>query len=267
MRALISAYDKTGLVSFARGLAGLGFELVASGGTATALEEAGVSTTRVEDVTGFPELLDGRVKTLHPRIHAGILARRDHPEDVAALKEQGIEPFDLVCVNLYPFERAAFGLRLEDEEVIELIDVGGPSMLRAAAKNHAHVTPVCRPEDYEDVLAELREHDGKTSREDATSPRWRSRSRWPRPTTPRSRAGSRATRRLPETFVPTFDKTLELAYGENPQQARRTTPSAAGARTSSRVSSRSPASRCRSTTSTTSRPDGSSSASSTTPPA
>jgi phosphoribosylaminoimidazolecarboxamide formyltransferase / IMP cyclohydrolase len=217
VRALISAYDKTGLVSFARGLAGLGFELVASGGTATALEKAGVQTTRVEDVTGFPELLDGRVKTLHPRIHAGILARRDHPEDVAALEEQGIEPFDLVCVNLYPFERAAFGLRLQDEEVIELIDVGGPSMLRAAAKNHAHVTPVCRPADYEDVLAELREHRGTTSPEtrrrlaaiaftvaaayDSAISRW-----------------FQGDEEMPETFVPTFDKTLELAYGENPQQ-------------------------------------------------
>ena len=217
MRALISAYDKTGLVPFARGLADLGFELVASGGTATALEEAGLHTTRVEDVTGFPELLDGRVKTLHPRIHAGILARRDHPEDLAALEEQGIEPFDLVCVNLYPFERAASGHRLEDEEVIELIDVGGPSMLRAAAKNHAHVTPVCRPEDYEEVLAELREHGGTTSPEtrrrlasiaftvaaayDSAISRW-----------------FQGDEELPEVFVPTFDKTLELAYGENPQQ-------------------------------------------------
>jgi phosphoribosylaminoimidazolecarboxamide formyltransferase/IMP cyclohydrolase len=217
VRALISAYDKTGLVPFARGLAGLGFEIVASGGTATALEEAGVQTTRVEDVTGSPEMLDGRVKTLHPRIHAGILARRDHPEDLAALKEQGIEPFDLVCVNLYPFERAAFGLRLEDDEVIELIDVGGPSMLRAAAKNHAHVTPLCRPEDYEEVLAELREHGGTTSPEtrrrlakiaftvaaayDSAISRW-----------------FQGDEEMPETLVPTFDKTLELSYGENPQQ-------------------------------------------------
>jgi phosphoribosylaminoimidazolecarboxamide formyltransferase / IMP cyclohydrolase len=217
LRALLSTYDKTGLVPFARELAELGFELVASGGTATALGQAGLQTTRVEDVTGSPELLDGRVKTLHPRIHAGILARRDHPEDVAALKEQGIEPFDLVCVNLYPFERAAFGLRLQDEEVIELIDVGGPSMLRAAAKNHAHVTPVCRPEDYEDVLAELREHGGTTSPEtrrrlatiaftvaaayDSAISRW-----------------FQGDEELPEMFVPTFDKALELAYGENPQQ-------------------------------------------------
>jgi phosphoribosylaminoimidazolecarboxamide formyltransferase / IMP cyclohydrolase len=204
-------------VPFARGLSDLGFEIVASGGTATALEDAGVQTTRVEDVTGSPELLDGRVKTLHPRIHAGILARRDHPDDLAALEEHGIEPFDLVCVNLYPFERAAFGLNLQDDEVIELIDVGGPSMLRAAAKNHAHVTPLCRPEDYAEVLAELREHGGTTSPEtrrrlatvaftvaaayDSAISRW-----------------FQGDEEMPETFVPTFDKTLELAYGENPQQ-------------------------------------------------
>ena len=106
MRALISVYDKTGLVPFARGLVDLGFELVASGGTAAALEEAGLAVTQVEDVTGFPEMLGGRVKTLHPRIHAGILARRELPEDLAVLEEHGIEPFDLVCVNLYPFELA-----------------------------------------------------------------------------------------------------------------------------------------------------------------
>jgi phosphoribosylaminoimidazolecarboxamide formyltransferase / IMP cyclohydrolase len=217
VRALISTYDKTGLVPFARGLVGLGFELVASGGTATALEEAGITTMRVEDVTGSPELLDGRVKTLHPHIHAGILARRDHPEDLAALQEHGIEPFGLVCVNLYPFERAAFGLRLQDEEVIELIDIGGPTLLRAAAKNHAHVTPVCRPEDYEEVLAELRERDGTTSPETrrrlasvafATTAAYDSAiSRW-----------FQGDEGMPETFVPTFDKTLELEYGENPQQ-------------------------------------------------
>ena len=218
MRALISVYDKTGLVPFARGLVDLGFELVSSGGTAAALQEAAVPVTRVEDVTGFPELLDGRVKTLHPRIHAGILARRDDPGDLAALEEHGIEPFDLVCVSLYPFERAAFGLRLDEPELIELIDVGGPSLLRAAAKNHHHVTPVCRPEDFDDVLTELRE------REDGTaSPETRRRlatvafamtaayesaiSRW-----------FQGDEELPETFVPTFDKTLELAYGENPQQ-------------------------------------------------
>ncbi|HSI97459.1 MAG TPA: bifunctional phosphoribosylaminoimidazolecarboxamide formyltransferase/IMP cyclohydrolase, partial [Gaiellaceae bacterium] len=162
MRALISVYDKTGLLPFARGLVDLGFELVASGGTATALEDGGISVTRVEEVTGFPELLEGRVKTLHPRIHAGILARRDRDDDVTALAEHGIEPFDLVCVNLYQFELVADRAGLADDEVIEMIDVGGPSMLRAAAKNYSHVVPVCRHEDYDGVLHELRARGGET---------------------------------------------------------------------------------------------------------
>jgi phosphoribosylaminoimidazolecarboxamide formyltransferase / IMP cyclohydrolase len=217
VRALISVYDKTGLVPFARGLADLGFELVSSGGTAAALEESSVPVTRVEDVTGFPELLEGRVKTLHPHIHAGILARRDRPEDVAAVAEHGIEPFDLVCVSLYPFEHVAHRIDTEEEDVIEMIDVGGPSLLRAAAKNHAHVVAVCRPEDYEDVLAELRERMGTTSPETrrrlaaiafaATAAYDSSISGW-----------FQGSTELPETFVPTFDRVLDLAYGENPHQ-------------------------------------------------
>ncbi len=190
---------------------------MSSGGTAAALGEASVAVTRVEDVTGFPELLDGRVKTLHPMIHAGILARRDRPEDVAALAEHGVEPFDLVCVNLYPFEHVAHRLGVEDDDVIEMIDVGGPSLLRAAAKNHAHVVPVCRPEDYEGVLAELRERAGTTTPETrrrlatvafaATAAYDSSISRW-----------FQGEEELPETFVPTFDRVLDLAYGENPHQ-------------------------------------------------
>ena len=139
MRALISVYDKTGLVAFARGLVDVGFELVASGGTAAALEEARLVVTSVEDVTGFPEMLHGRVKSLHPRIHAAILARRDVAEDLASLKKHGIEPFDLVCVNLYPFARVAGQLNAGENEIVEMIDVGGPAMLRAAAKNHASI--------------------------------------------------------------------------------------------------------------------------------
>ncbi len=124
MRALISVHDKTGLVPFARGLADLGFELVASGGTATALADAGLAITRVEELTGFPEMLGGRVKTLHPRVHAGILARRSRGDDLAQLEEHGIEPFDLVCVNLYPFELVADRAGMADDDVIEMIDVG-----------------------------------------------------------------------------------------------------------------------------------------------
>jgi phosphoribosylaminoimidazolecarboxamide formyltransferase/IMP cyclohydrolase len=217
VRALISVYDKTGLVPFARGLSELGFELVASGGTAAALEETGLAVTRVEDVTGFPELLGGRVKTLHPRIHAGILARRELEEDVAALAEHGIAPFDLVCVGLYPFEVVAQSPDASDEEVVEMIDIGGPAMLRAAAKSHASVTPVCQPEDYEPVLAELRSHG-------STSPRTRRRLAASAfaTTAAYEAAIARWFQRddaFPETIALAFDKALDLTYGENPHQA------------------------------------------------
>src|SRR5262245_41021457 len=146
MRALISVYDKVGVADFARGLAELGWEIVASGGTAAHLEEHGVEVTRVESLTGFPEILGHRVVTLHPAVHGGILARRDQPGDVADLEEHGIEPFDLVCVNLYPFT---------DHETVEMIDIGGPSLLRGAAKNFEHVAPVSHPGQYANVLAEV----------------------------------------------------------------------------------------------------------------
>ncbi len=138
MRALISTYDKTGLEFFARGLAELGWELVASGGTAAYLEELGLTIERVEALTDSPEMLGGRVKTLHPRIHAAILARRDEDDDVATLERYEIEPFDLVCVNFYPFARIAAQKGVTEEQAVEMIDVGGPSMLRGAAKNFAH---------------------------------------------------------------------------------------------------------------------------------
>src|SRR5207302_703996 len=149
-------YDKRGLQEFARGLAELGWELVASGGTADFLEhEVGLDVERVEDLTGVAEMLGGRVKTLHPTIHAAILARRDRRDDLAALAEHEIEPFDLVCVNLYPFTEIAGRFGVREEEAVEMIDIGGPSMLRGAAKNFAHVAPVCRPEQYDVVLHEL----------------------------------------------------------------------------------------------------------------
>src|SRR5438034_4814054 len=156
MRALISVYDKGGLEEFARGLAQLDVELVASGGTATFLNKLGIHVTRVEELTEVPELLGGRVKTLHPRIHAAILARRDDAGDLAALDEHSIRPFDLVCVNLYPFSEVAGRHGVREEEAVEMIDVGGPSMLRGAAKNFAHVAPVCRPGQYGPLLEELR---------------------------------------------------------------------------------------------------------------
>jgi phosphoribosylaminoimidazolecarboxamide formyltransferase / IMP cyclohydrolase len=217
VRALISVYDKTGLVSFARGLCDLGFELVASGGTAAALVEAGLAVTSVEEVTGFPELLEGRVKTLHPRVHAGILARRDAASDVEALGEHGIAPVDLVCVNLYPFEHVAERPGAAADAIVEMIDVGGPSLLRAAAKNHAHVVVVARPEEYERVLAELREGNGGVS----AATRARLASIAFATTAAYDSAIARWFQRdeeLPETFVPAFDLVLGLAYGENPHQ-------------------------------------------------
>ena len=149
MRALLSVYDKAGLVEFARGLSALGVELVASGGTATALRDAGLPSVDVAEVTGFPEMLGGRVKTLHPRIHAGILADLEVPEHAAALREHDITAIDLVVCNLYPFT---------SDPSIELIDVGGPSMVRAAAKNHRHVAVVTSPTQYDGVLEELTTH-------------------------------------------------------------------------------------------------------------
>ena len=156
MRALLSVYDKTGLIDFAKGLHAMGIELVASGGTATALKDAGISHLDVSEVTGFPEMMDGRVKTLHPRIHGGILADRSKPSHVEALGEHKIDAIDIVVCNLYPFS---------SNPSIELIDVGGPTMVRAAAKNHQHVGIVTSPSQYESVLKELQEN-GKLS--DAT---------------------------------------------------------------------------------------------------
>jgi phosphoribosylaminoimidazolecarboxamide formyltransferase / IMP cyclohydrolase len=215
-RALISVYDKRGLEPFARGLAGLGVELVASGGTAAFLEKVGLPVTPVEELTEVPELLGGRVKTLHPRIHAAILARRDRADDSAALDEHGIEPFDLVCVNLYPFEDVVSRRAVGERDAVEMIDIGGPAMLRAAAKNFAHVAPVCRPERYDEVLLELQadndltldsrrrlaaETFGLTAAYEAAIAGWFS-----------------ALEAFPPVFLPGFTRELELAYGENPHQ-------------------------------------------------
>ena len=153
-RALLSVSDKTGLIPFATGLAAQGFEILSTGGTATALREAGLAVTDVADVTGFPEIMDGRVKTLHPNIHGGLLARRDNDSHIAAMQEQGIAGIDLLAVNLYPFEQQR--AKTDDfATLVEYIDIGGPAMLRAAAKNHEFVTVLCDPADYDDVIAEL----------------------------------------------------------------------------------------------------------------
>ncbi|CAN5289219.1 hypothetical protein BH11ACT1_BH11ACT1_23950 [soil metagenome] len=151
-RALVSVYDKTGLVELASALHAAGVELVSTGSTAATIASAGVPVTKVEDLTGFPECLDGRVKTLHPRVHAGILADTRRPDHVAQLAELGIEPFDLVVVNLYPFS-ATVASGAGPDECVELIDIGGPSMVRAAAKNHPSVAVVIDPARYRAVAA------------------------------------------------------------------------------------------------------------------
>jgi len=156
VRALLSVSDKRGVVEFARALSALGWELVSTGGTASALSAAGLPVIPVEKVTGMPELMDGRVKTLHPAVHGGLLARRDHAGDRAALEAHGIVPIDLVAVNLYPFGATVARSDTTFAQAIEQIDIGGPSMLRSAAKNHAYVIPVVDPEDYDTVIAELR---------------------------------------------------------------------------------------------------------------
>jgi phosphoribosylaminoimidazolecarboxamide formyltransferase/IMP cyclohydrolase len=215
VRALLSAYDKTGLTAFARGLADLGWDLVASGGTAAQLEAEGLSVTRVEELTGFAEMLGHRVVTLHPAVHGGILARRDVEDDVTDLIEHGIEPFDLVCVNLYPFEQTVTALDVSPAEAIEKIDVGGPAMLRAAAKNHAHVIPLCRSADYDRVLGELREQGAVTaeSRRELAARAFATTAAYDA-----AIASWLGGDELPETLVPVFDRALELTYGENPHQ-------------------------------------------------
>jgi phosphoribosylaminoimidazolecarboxamide formyltransferase/IMP cyclohydrolase len=215
-RALLSTFDKTGLAEFARGLTDLGVELVASGGTADHLAEHGIDVKRVEDLTEIPELLGGRVKTLHPRIHAAILARRDNPDDLAALDEHGIHPFDLVCVNLYPFTQVVSRHGVKEEDAVEMIDIGGPSMLRAAAKNFAHVAPVCLPARYGSILAELRE-----SGEIALETRRALASEAFSVTASYEAAIARwfADRdAFPELLIPGFEKVTDLVYGENPHQ-------------------------------------------------
>src|SRR5438874_6777971 len=153
-RALLSVSDKSGLAELGRGLVARGFELVSTGGTSRALAEAGLAVTSVSAVTGFPEMMDGRVKTLHPKVHGGILARRDRPDDLASAKAHGIGLVDLVVVNLYPFAEAAARPSTTFDELVEEIDIGGPSLVRAAAKNFKDVLVVVEPSDYPELLRE-----------------------------------------------------------------------------------------------------------------
>src|SRR6185295_13534047 len=152
-----SVFDETGITDLARGLAGRGFDLVSTGGTARALIEAGLAVTSVADLTGFPEMMDGRVKTLHTAVHGGILARRDHPDDLHAIAGLGIQPIDVVVVNLYPFVETAKREGIAFDDLVEQIDIGGPSMVRAAAKNFRDVLVVVDPTDYSSVLSAIAE--------------------------------------------------------------------------------------------------------------
>jgi phosphoribosylaminoimidazolecarboxamide formyltransferase / IMP cyclohydrolase len=219
-RALLSVSDKQGIVALAQGLAELGVELISTGGTSRELEGAGIAVRSIEDFTGFPEIMDGRVKTLHARLYAGLLARRDDEAHLRAASEQEIEQVDLVCVNLYPFEQTVARGDASEEEVIENIDIGGPTMIRAAAKNSAFAAVLVDPDDYERVLGELRESGGRlslqtrkqlagkafatTARYDAAISTWF------------------ATRGADGAFAPSrrasYEKVMDLRYGENPHQ-------------------------------------------------
>jgi phosphoribosylaminoimidazolecarboxamide formyltransferase / IMP cyclohydrolase len=215
-RALLSVFDKQGLDEFAGGLQELGIELVASGGTAAYLIEHGLPVTRVEELTEYPEMLGGRVKTLHPRIHAGILARRDRPEDTESLADHAIEPIDLVCVNLYPFGRVTARKDVREEDAVEMIDVGGPAMLRAAAKNFMHVAPVSSPEQYEPVLTQLRVS-GALANE--TRRRLAAQAFAHTAAYEAAIAGWFADRdAFPARLIVSLEKKADLAYGENPHQ-------------------------------------------------
>jgi len=227
-RALVSVHDKTGVVDFARALAGLGVEILSTGGTARLLRESGVPVREVSDVTGFPEMLDGRVKTLHPKIHGGILARRDVPAHLEALDRHGVPPIDLVVVALYPFEATVAKPGVTLAEAIEQIDVGGPTLIRAAAKNHASVGVVTDPSQYALVLDELRAQEGGLS--EATRYRlaqeaFRRTAQYDAAIAAYLRApgatgaAPAAADELPARLRVDAERALALRYGENPHQA------------------------------------------------
>jgi phosphoribosylaminoimidazolecarboxamide formyltransferase / IMP cyclohydrolase len=219
-RALVSVSDKAGLEDFARGLADAGITIVSTGGTAESLRSWGIDVVAVDEVTGHPEIMGGRVKTLHPRIHGGILGRAGHEGDAREMAENGIEPIDLVVVNLYPFEEWARRRGVSDDELIEQIDIGGPTLIRAAAKNHSRVGVVTSPDQYAEVLGELAAGDGelspalrrrlagaaflRTASYDAAISSWF--------------AEADEDEEFPASLLMGFDKAMDLSYGENPHQ-------------------------------------------------
>ncbi len=225
-RAILSVTDKTGLVDFARKLFSLGIELISTGGTAKLLRDSGVTVKDISDLTGFPEMLDGRVKTLHPKVHGGILHRRDDPKHVAAVAEHGIAPIDMVVVNLYAFEKTAAKPDVKFEEIIENIDIGGPSMIRSAAKNFHDVAVVTSPADYPAIAEELSVSNGALSHET----KWRLAQKAFATTAAYDSAIASTLERItpggsksdvesfPAILRFAFHKTLDLRYGENPHQ-------------------------------------------------
>ncbi|MEA2321174.1 MAG: phosphoribosylaminoimidazolecarboxamide formyltransferase / cyclohydrolase, partial [Solirubrobacteraceae bacterium] len=217
-RALLSVSDKRGIVDFARGLADLGIEVVSTGGTAAELRDAGLEVRGIDDLTGFPEIMDGRVKTLHPRLYAGLLGVRDNPQHMREAEEHGIELVDLVCVNLYPFERTAARFDSSEADIIENIDIGGPTMIRAAAKNHAFTSVVVRPESYDAVLEELRERQGSLSRPTRESLAAEAFAYTARYDTAVSRWFAEKTDDFPPLHLRAYEKVTDLPYGENPHQ-------------------------------------------------
>ena len=218
-RALVSVSDKTNLVPFVSSLVELGYEIISTGGTKKALEAAGIKTIGISEVTDFPEIMDGRVKTLHPKVHGALLCVRDNPDHVRQIEELGIQYIDLVCVNLYPFKETVQKPGVSHEEIIENIDIGGPSMLRSASKNYKFIPVLCDPSDYDAVVKELREN-GETSlttREYLAAKVFRHTASYD--TMIASYLTERTGEKYPEKFTITFDKVQELRYGENPHQS------------------------------------------------
>src|SRR6266852_1884400 len=227
-RAILSVTDKAGLVDFARKLAGMRVELISTGGTAKLLRDSGVSVKDISELTGFPEMLDGRVKTLHPKVHGGILHRRENPSHRSAVAEHGIEPIDMVVVNLYAFEKTAARAGVAFEELIENIDIGGPSMIRSAAKNFQDVAVVTSPADYDAIAEEMAKSGGELS----AATKWRLAQKAFATTAAYDSAIASTLERVsangrfefhpevgfPQTLRLAFSKVMDLRYGENPHQ-------------------------------------------------
>ncbi|MFA5524802.1 MAG: bifunctional phosphoribosylaminoimidazolecarboxamide formyltransferase/IMP cyclohydrolase [Tissierellales bacterium] len=217
-RALISVYDKTGIVELSRALVNMGWEIITTGGTKKALIEAGIEAVDISSITSFPECFDGRVKTLHPRIHGGLLALRDNEEHLKTMKELEIQPIDMVVNNLYPFKQTILKEEVTHEEIIENIDIGGPSMLRAAAKNYRYVTVLVDPNDYELVIKELRarEEVSKKTREYLAAKVFQHTSCYDALIS--EYFNRKAGIRFPDTITLSYEKKQDLRYGENPHQ-------------------------------------------------